>query len=69
MKNLTYKDEGLPVGERVFYTLLQDDKEESHDQWRNTRIAKAIGQVVEKLNKENVISDQELEEMLDELVR
>jgi hypothetical protein len=59
LRTHTFKDEGFPVGQRVFYSLHTEDK--NLQAARNT---KAISLLVERLHEKGIIGEEELDELL-----
>jgi hypothetical protein len=59
LRTHTFKDEGFPVAQRVFYTLNPDDKDLLPD-----RKARALALLIEHLHEKGILDDQELDELL-----
>lgn len=58
LRQKTYKDQGVDLNRRVFYTLQEDKSLQAH---RNT---KAIALVINHLREKNLISDDEIDGLL-----
>jgi hypothetical protein len=59
LRTHTFKDDGLSVAQRVFYSVHTEDK--NLQAARNT---KAISLLVERLHEKGIIGDEELDELL-----
>jgi len=59
LRTHTFKEDGLSVGHRVFYTLNPDDKS-----LRMDRNAKALSILVEKLHEKGLIDEEWLDDFL-----
>jgi hypothetical protein len=58
LRELTHKDSGLTVSQRVFYTLANDQKAQAD------RNSKALGLLAELLFEKALIDEAELDDML-----
>jgi hypothetical protein len=58
LRDLTHKDDGLPVGQRVFYTLAHDKRTQAD------RNSKALGLMAELLSGKGLIDEAELDDLL-----
>ena len=68
LKELTYKEDGLEVGKRVFYTLTHETELASRD-ITATRTAKLLSLLVNRLVEEKRLSVSELDELLFNVAR
>lgn len=68
LKELTYKEDGLEVGKRVFYTLTHETELASRD-ITATRTAKLLSLLVNRLVEEKRLSVAELDELLFNVAR
>ena len=59
LRDETFKGEVEDVGTRVFYTLT--DKQ---SQFQAHRASKLLSSLIELLHKKNIVTDEELDEML-----
>lgn len=62
LRDQTYKDDVDEVEKRVFYTLTGKDSLQAH------RVAKTLALVVELLRRRNLITDEEVDELLLDVV-
>jgi hypothetical protein len=58
LRDKTFKEEGMEVGRRVFYTLSDDKTVQGH------RTTKAVALLVELLREKNIMSEKELDDLL-----
>ena len=59
----TYKDQGLDMGRRVFYTLTDDERLSAH------RTAKYLALLTEKLDAQGVLDGEQIDELLLQAIR
>lgn len=62
LRELTYKGDVDEVEKRVFYTLTKEDSLEAH------RVAKSLALIVETLHRRDLITDEEIDELLLQVV-
>ena len=65
----TYKNDGLDVEKRVFYTLHGEGKSPQRDELQNHRNSKAIALLFKTLLDRGLVSDQQLDEILLEVTQ
>lgn len=68
LEKKTYKQAGLDVGRRVFYTLTGNESELNREKSQANRNSKAIALIFETLRKNNHITDPDIDAILLELV-
>ncbi len=60
----TYKQDGLEVEKRVFYTLHGEGKSPQRDELQNHRNSKAIGMLFKVLLDKGLLTEDQLDEIL-----
>jgi lactam utilization protein B len=60
----TYKQDGLDVEKRIFYTLHGDEKSPKHDESQNHRNSKAISLLFKLLLEKRLLTEEQLDEIL-----
>ncbi len=60
----TYKEEGLDVGRRVFYTLSGEKNDPHREKTQAHRNSKAIAQLFKTLREKHHLTDDNLDEIL-----
>lgn len=60
----TYKQDGLEVEKRVFYTLYGEGKSPQRDELQNHRNSKAIGMLFKILLDKGLLTEEQLDEVL-----
>jgi hypothetical protein len=67
LREKTYKDQGLDLGRRVFYTLatpLDGLTEEANQKLQAARNSKAVTKLIEHLTNKGLMSAEELDDIL-----
>ena len=65
LRNRTFKDQGLPLSQRVFYTLHQDSQ--THDLQAH-RTTKLLALLIEHLHTRKLLSEDEIDNLLVESI-
>jgi hypothetical protein len=60
----TYKQDGLDVEKRIFYTLHGEGKSPQRDELQNHRNSKAISLLFKLLHEERQLTEEQLDEIL-----
>lgn len=64
----TYKNQGLDVGTRVFYTLIGEPEDLKREQLQAHRNSKALALIMKMLREFGVLTDERIDKMLLEVV-
>jgi hypothetical protein len=65
----TYKDQGLDVGRRVFYTLSGEENDPHREKTQAHRNSKAIAVLFKTLHDDGALTDEQLDDILWEVIR
>lgn len=68
LAKLTYKQEGLETEKRVFYTLLGDEASQASRSLQTHRNSKALGLLFKVLLEKGLLTEEELDQILLEVV-
>ena len=60
----TYKQDGLEVEKRIFYTLHGEGKSPQRDELQNHRNSKAIAMLFKVLLEKGLLTEEQLDEIL-----
>ena len=60
----TYKEDGIDVGQRVYYTLMGEQNTPKREQLQAHRISRAVGSLFKLLREKHLISEKALDEIL-----
>jgi hypothetical protein len=64
----TYKQDGLEIEKRVFYTLCGEGKSPQHGESQNHRNSKAIALLFKVLLDKRLLTEEQLDEILLEVI-
>jgi hypothetical protein len=64
----TYKDQGLDVGVRVFYTLIGEENDPHREKTQAHRNSKAIAALFKTLYEDGTLTGEQLDEILWEAI-
>lgn len=65
----TYKQDGLDVEKRIFYTLQGEGKSQQRDELQNHRNSKAISLLFKLLLEKRLLTKEQLDEILLDITR
>jgi len=64
----THKDDGLDVGRRVLYTLVGEQNTPNRQKLQADRNSKAIAVLLKTLHKKHLLTDDQIDEILLEVI-
>jgi hypothetical protein len=60
----TYKDQGLDMGRRVFYTLIGEENDPHREKTQAHRNSKAIAVLLTTLHQDGALTDEQIDNIL-----